>query len=75
MFDAAIPDGMHDDELRTFDFGYEHAGLPWSFHLKASSPEDARERIKKIASAELRGEVMAGISWCPKCGHTEDVKP
>lgn len=63
------------DDLRTFKFGYDHDGLRWNFHLKASSPEDARERLKKIAAAELGGEVMAGITWCPKCGHTEEVKP
>lgn len=46
---------------RTFLFSYEHQETTWVLELKADSPEDARKRLQRLASARLDGELVARI--------------
>ena len=48
-------------KFRTYLFSYQHNGANWAFDIKATSPEDARVRLAKIAQARFDGELMASI--------------
>ena len=52
---------MSDDGFKTYLFSYHHQGAFWSVAIKATSPEDARERIRKMAYAVYDGELVAKI--------------
>ena len=46
---------------RKFLFEYRFAGAEWGITIFASSPEEAREKIKQVAFARYKGEVYADI--------------
>ncbi len=49
------------DGLKTYLFSYQHSGATWGFEIKASSPEDAKARLSKIANARYDGVLVASI--------------
>jgi hypothetical protein len=49
------------EKFRTYLFSYQHNGARWAFDIKATSPEDARVRLAKIAQASFDGELKASI--------------
>ena len=50
------------DSFRTYLFSYWHRGAKWAFDIKATSPEDAKARLAKIAVASYDGELIASMS-------------
>ena len=52
------------EELKTYLFSYSYEGARWSFEIKARDPDEARERLNRLAFANYDGEVMANIP-CP----------
>lgn len=62
-----------EENLKIYAFDYEHEGATWAIRFAASSPDDARARLHKIASAKFGGEVVAGIIYCPKCGQKHEL--
>jgi len=52
---------MMEAPFREYSFSYNHDGAEWSLRVKASSAEDARARIAKLAWARYDGEVIAVI--------------
>ena len=48
-------------QLRPYLFSYGHAAARWQFEILASSPEDARERVSKLAYASYDGELVAKL--------------
>lgn len=49
------------DEFRTYLFDYSHAGASWGLQIKASSPEDAKARLARLAYATYKGEIVATV--------------
>lgn len=49
------------DGFQDYLFEYPHDGGTWALKVKASSPEDARARLKSLAWARYKGEVAATI--------------
>lgn len=49
------------NEFKTYLFSYNHNGKRWGFELPATSQDDARVRLSKIACAKLDGELVASI--------------
>ena len=49
------------ERFRTYLFSYQHQGAKWAFDIKATSPEDAKVRLTKIAHASYDGELVASI--------------
>lgn len=49
------------DSFKTYLFSYQHNGATWGFELKANSPEDARNRLSKIARARYDGVLVASV--------------
>jgi hypothetical protein len=50
------------ESFRTYLFSYQHEGARWAFDIKATSPEDAKARLAKIATASrYDGELIASI--------------
>lgn len=62
-----------DEDLKLYAFDYEHEGETWVIRFYASSPEDARARLPKIAAAKFGGETVAAIIYCPKCGQKHEL--
>lgn len=52
---------MSDDGFKTYLFTYRHQGAFWSVEIKASNPEDAKARVRKMAYAVYDGELVAKI--------------
>jgi len=50
-----------DNDFRRYLFEYRHDGAQWGIEIVASSPDDARERLKAISWANYKGEVAATI--------------
>jgi hypothetical protein len=48
-------------DFKTYLFSYELDGASWVFELKASDPEDAQRRIRRIQHASYDGELKAKI--------------
>ena len=44
-----------------YQFEYRHDGAHWGIEIVASSPDDARERLKAISWADYKGEIAATI--------------
>ena len=42
-------------------FEYRHDGSEWGIEIVATSPQDARERLKAISWANYKGEIAAKI--------------
>lgn len=49
------------DGFQDYLFEYPHDGGTWALKVKASSPEDARDRLKSLAWARYKGEVAATV--------------
>lgn len=49
------------DRLKTYLFSYQHNGASWGFEIHASSPEDAKARLSKMAKARYDGVLVASI--------------
>jgi len=49
------------ENWETYLFEYNHDGYTWCFEIKASSPEDARERLNKLPYANYLGTLQAKI--------------
>jgi hypothetical protein len=50
-----------DDRVRPYLFSYGHDGARWQFEILATSPEDARARVSKLAYASYDGELIAKL--------------
>jgi hypothetical protein len=48
--------------LRRTYISYQHDGAKWAFDIKATSPEDAKVRLAKIAGASYDGELVATVN-------------
>jgi hypothetical protein len=49
------------NEYRTYLFNYNHAGSSWGLEIQATSPEDARQRLARVAFASYQGEIVAKV--------------
>lgn len=52
---------FNPQDFKTYLFSYNHAGKAWGLQIRATSPEDAKARIAKLAWASYDGEVVARI--------------
>jgi hypothetical protein len=50
---------MKDEDFKNYLFRYYHNGSWWAFVVPAASEEDARERIRLMARAQLDGVIEA----------------
>ncbi len=50
-----------DDGFAVYLFEYGHKGARWGIEVRATDPEDAKDRIRALAFAQYRGEVVAKI--------------
>jgi hypothetical protein len=50
-----------DSRFRPYLFSYGHDGARWQFEILASSPEDARTRVSRLAFASYDGELIAKL--------------
>jgi hypothetical protein len=51
----------NNNECGTYLFRYNHNGGSWSFEIKADSPDDALQRVGRLAFATYEGEVVARV--------------
>jgi hypothetical protein len=49
------------EKFQTYLFSYRHNGANWAFDIQATSPEDAKARLAKIARASYDGELKVSI--------------
>lgn len=49
------------EQLSPYLFSYRHDASVWSFEVWASSPEDARARVSKMAYATYDGVLIAKL--------------
>jgi hypothetical protein len=49
------------DGFSRYLFEYRHDGSEWGIEIVATSPQDARERLKAISWANYKGEIAAKI--------------
>lgn len=49
------------EKFSTYLFSYYHKGARWAFDIQATSPEDAKARLAKIACAAYDGELKLTI--------------
>lgn len=49
------------NEYRTYLFNYNHSDAIWGVEIQATSPEDARQRIARVAFASYQGEIIAKV--------------
>ncbi len=49
------------NDLRTYLFSYNHEGQSWLLEIQASSPEDAKARVSRLAFASYDGELKAKV--------------
>ena len=59
-----MTDALHydlDAPMKTYLIEYPYAGATWAFEIKALNVEDARERLKAMPWAKVRGEHVATI--------------
>jgi hypothetical protein len=50
-----------DTSVRRYLFEYRFDGSEWGIEIPATSPDEARERLKALAWARYRGRVVANI--------------
>jgi hypothetical protein len=50
--------------FRTYLFSYSYEGARWSLEIQARDPDEARDRLNRLAFANYDGEVKAKIP-CP----------
>jgi hypothetical protein len=48
--------------FKTYLFSYEHAGSSWVQEIKATDPQDARARLRKLHAATFDGELVAKLT-------------
>lgn len=48
-------------ELKTYLFSYNHAGQRWNLEIQAENPDDARQRVSRLAFATYDGELVAKV--------------
>ena len=48
-------------KFTTYLFSYHHNGARWGIEIPATSPEDAKARLSKIALAKFDGELVMTI--------------
>ena len=51
----------NEEQLHTHLFAYHHGGACWGFEIQAEDPQDAKDRLAKLAYAEYQGEVYARL--------------
>jgi hypothetical protein len=49
------------ENFGTYLFSYSHEGKRWDFEVKATSLDDAKQRLNKIAFAHYDGVLVASI--------------
>jgi len=49
-------------EFKRYLFEYRHDGSEWGIEVIATSPTDARERLKALTWARYQGEIKASVS-------------
>lgn len=49
-------------EFKRYLFEYRHEGSEWGIEVVASSPSDARERLKALTWARYQGEIKAKVA-------------
>ena len=50
-----------DDRCKTYLFQYRHKDADWMLEIKASSLEDAKQRLAKLPWATPLGELVAKV--------------
>ncbi|WJI67424.1 MULTISPECIES: hypothetical protein [unclassified Mesorhizobium] len=50
-----------DSSYNRYLFEYRHEGAEWGIEIKASSPQEAKERIKSLTWARYKGEIQATV--------------
>jgi hypothetical protein len=48
-------------EYKQYLISYRHGGAQWNIELKASSLDDARQRLSQLTFGKLEGEVIATV--------------
>lgn len=51
----------NEDGFKAYLFSYNYNGSKWSFEICAESPEDALQRVSRLAFASYDGEVKAKV--------------
>jgi hypothetical protein len=49
------------NNMSTYLFSYGHAGARWSLEIQAESPDDAKQRVSRLAFATYDGELVAKV--------------
>jgi hypothetical protein len=49
------------DKFQRYLFEYKFDDAEWGIEIKATSPSEARERLKAISWAQYKGEIQATI--------------
>jgi hypothetical protein len=47
--------------FRTYLFSYQHDGASWCIEIPAENPQDAQDRVAKLAYAIYEGEVVTSV--------------
>lgn len=53
------------DKFQRYLFEYKFDGAEWGVEIKATSPHEARERLKAVSWAKYKGEIQATIPVVP----------
>jgi len=53
---------MASERYNRYLFEYRFRNADWAFEVVATSPEEARERLKAISWAQYKGEIFAKIA-------------
>lgn len=49
-------------EFKRYLFEYRHENSEWGIEIVATSPQDARERLKALTWARYQGEIQAKVT-------------
>lgn len=52
---------MSSTTFKRYLFEYRYERATWGIEIHATSPEDARDRIKALGWAEYKGEIFATV--------------
>jgi hypothetical protein len=50
-----------NNRFKSYLFSYDHNGSKWTVEILAESPEDARQRVSRLAFASYDGEVITKV--------------
>lgn len=53
---------MKQQALKPYLFEYRHNGSIWGLKIEADNPQDAQARLKSLAWAHYKGEIMLTLS-------------